>query len=498
MDALGHDLVHHDAKAASCTEVGRKAYDTCSRCSYSTYEEIAALGHDYNSVVTAPTCTEGGYTTHTCSRCNDSYTDSETTAAGHNWGEWKQSKAPTCTEKGAEVRTCTSCKESQTRDVDALGHDLVHHDAKAASCTDAGWKAYDTCSRCSYTTYEEIAALGHDYNSVVTAPTCTEGGYTTHTCSRCNDSYKDIETKATGHDWGEWTVTAHATEKEEGVETRTCSRCDEKQTRTIPKLNHTHQLTKMEAKAATCTADGNTAYWTCSGCEKFFSDAKGTKEITKDSWVVKAVGHNWSAWSETTPATEQKEGVEARTCSRCDQKETRAVPKLSHTHSLTKTDARDATCTANGNKAYWTCSGCGSFFSDAEGKTEIARNSWVVKAVGHTPGKAVRENEVAATCVAAGSYDEVVCCSSCGEELSRETKSLKQLDHIPAATVIENEIPATETASGSYDEVVYCSVCGEELSRKSVEIPMLTDEPVIIFLANGGEGEMEKPDRDRR
>ena len=155
--------------------------------------------HSYTSVVTAPTCTEKGYTTHTCT-CGESYVDSYTDALGHSYGAWKQTKAPTCTEKGAEVRTCTRCSASETRDINALGHDIKHHAAKAATCTEKGWAAYDTCSRCNYSTYKEIAATGHHHNAVVTAPTCTAKGYTTHTCA-CGDSYKDSYTNALGHNY---------------------------------------------------------------------------------------------------------------------------------------------------------------------------------------------------------------------------------------------------------------------------------------------------------
>ncbi|MGM9595314.1 MAG: leucine-rich repeat protein, partial [Oscillospiraceae bacterium] len=118
--------------------------------------------HSYTSIVTAPTCTEKGYTTHTCA-CGDSYVDSYTDALGHSYGTWKQTKAPTCTAKGTEARTCTRCNASETRGVNALGHDLKHHAAKAATCTEKGWAAYDTCSRCNYTTYKEIPSLGHSY-----------------------------------------------------------------------------------------------------------------------------------------------------------------------------------------------------------------------------------------------------------------------------------------------------------------------------------------------
>ena len=112
--ALGHDLVHHEAKSATCTEIGWNAYDTCSRCDYTTYSEIASLGHD-----------------------------------------------------------------------------LVHHEAKAATCTEIGWNAYDTCSRCDYTTYAEIASLGHNYEN-----TGVHDGYYVYVCSRCQDSYSE-ETEGT-------------------------------------------------------------------------------------------------------------------------------------------------------------------------------------------------------------------------------------------------------------------------------------------------------------
>ena len=205
VDSLDHDRIHHAAKSATCTEMGWEAYDTCSRCDYTTYKEIPATGHHHNAVVTAPTCTAKGYTTHTCA-CGDSYVDTYTDALGHSYGTWKQTKAPTCTAKGTVVRTCTRCNATETMDVEALGHDLKHHAAKAATCTEKGWEAYDTCNRCDYTTYKEIPATGHHHNAVVTAPTCTAKGYTTHTCA-CGDSYVDSYTAALGHSYKNGTCT---------------------------------------------------------------------------------------------------------------------------------------------------------------------------------------------------------------------------------------------------------------------------------------------------
>ena len=129
-DPNNHDMMHHDAKAPTCTEIGWDAYETCQRegCTYTTKVELPALKHK-----------------------------------------------------------------------------LVHHDAKAPTCTEAGWDEYDTCSRCDYTTKVEIPALEHDYTEKVVKPTCEKVGYTLHTCKKCQDSYKDQQTKKLLHWYGEWT-----------------------------------------------------------------------------------------------------------------------------------------------------------------------------------------------------------------------------------------------------------------------------------------------------
>ena len=164
-----HNLIPHAGKAATCTEKGWKAYNTCSRCDYSTYEELPALGHDpIPHTGKAATCTEPGWDAYdTCSRCNYS----------------TYVELP----------------------IDPDNHDLVHHEAQAPTCTEIGWDAYDTCSRCDYTTKVEIPAPGHDYTEKVVKPTCEKVGYTLHTCKKCNDSYKDHQTKTLLHWYGEWT-----------------------------------------------------------------------------------------------------------------------------------------------------------------------------------------------------------------------------------------------------------------------------------------------------
>ena len=176
-DPNNHDLVHHDAKAPTCTEIGWDEYDACQRegCTYTTKVEIPALKHKL---------------------------------VHHD------AKAPTCTEIGwEEYDTCSRCDYTTKVELLALKHDLVHHDAKAPTCTEIGWNEYDACQRegCDYTTKVEIPAPGHDYTEKVVKPTCEKGGYTLHTCKKCNDSYKDHQTKTLLHWYGEWTSNGDGT-----------------------------------------------------------------------------------------------------------------------------------------------------------------------------------------------------------------------------------------------------------------------------------------------
>ena len=185
-DPNNHDLVHHDAKAPTCTEIGWNEYDACQRegCDYTTKVEIPALKHKLvHHDAQAPTCTETG------------------------WEEYD---------------TCSRCDYTTKVELPALKHKLVHHDAKAPTCTEIGWNEYDACQRegCDYTTKVEIPAPGHDYTEKVVKPTCGKGGYTLHTCKKCNDSYKDHQTKTLLHWYGEWTSNG------DGTHSATCKRKD--------------------------------------------------------------------------------------------------------------------------------------------------------------------------------------------------------------------------------------------------------------------------------
>lgn len=114
-------------------------------------------------------------------------------------------KAPTCTEIGWNAyETCSRCDHTTYAELPALNHALVQHAAQAATCTEKGWNAYETCSRCDYTTYAELPILGHDYQAVTVDPTCEADGYTIFTCSRCKDSYTADPTDQLGHQFGAW------------------------------------------------------------------------------------------------------------------------------------------------------------------------------------------------------------------------------------------------------------------------------------------------------
>ena len=183
---------------------------------------------------------------------------------------------------------------------------------------------------------------------------------------------------------------------------------------------HTHELTLVPAVPATCTAAGNSAYYTCSGCDKIFSDSEGTTETTLQDVTIAATGH-----------------------------------------TVVNDPAVAATCTETGLTAGSHCSVCNTVLVAQE----------TVPATGHTPAEAVVENNVAATCTTAGSYDSVVYCSVCNAEISRETVNVPATGHTPATAVEENRVEATCGVAGHYDSVVYCSECDAEISRETIVIP---------------------------
>ena len=239
-------------KKATCLEKGKTTYTaTFTNAAFTkqtkTVENIAALGHAYKAVVTAPTCTEEGYTTHTCSRCGNSYKDTYVDAKGHT-AVTDQAVAATCTQAGkTEGRHCSVCKtvlEAQ-KDIPAKGHTETIVKGKAATCTEKGLTDGKKCSVCGTVleAQKDIPAKGHTAGTAVKEnekdATCTSAGsYEEVTyCSVCKAEMSRTKTAipAAGHSWSDkWTVSEEAKYGINGEEYKACQVCGEKQTREIP------------------------------------------------------------------------------------------------------------------------------------------------------------------------------------------------------------------------------------------------------------------------
>ena len=343
-DSNNHALEQHAAKAPTCTEIGWDAYDTCSRCDYTTYAELPALKHALEQYAAqAPTCTEIGWDAYeACSRC-DYTTRKELPALNHDLVR-HVAQAPTCTEKGWAYDTCSrsGCNYTTRKELSALNHDLEQHAAKAPTCTEIGWNAYEACSRCDYTTRKELPALKHDLVYYKAKdPTCTEPGCDAYeTCSRC-DYTTYVERPALKHDLRQRVIKA-PTCTQMGWAYETCSRCDYFATPLLPALNH--DLEQHAAKAPTCTEIGWDAYEACSRCD-YTTYAE-----------LPALNHDLEQHAAKAPTCTEIGWNAYETCSRCDYTTYAELPALNH--DLVNHDAKAPTCTEIGWDAYKTCSRC--------------------------------------------------------------------------------------------------------------------------------------------
>ena len=510
LNALGHELIQHEAKAATCLESGWDAYDTCSRCSYTTFEKIDALGHDLvHKGAQAATCLEIGWNAYdACTRC--SYTTYvEIGKLGHELIH-HDAKDATCLEIGWNAYdTCTRCSYTTYVEIAELGHELIHHDAKAATCLGIGWNAYDTCSRCSYTTFEKIDALGHDIvHEEAKAATCAEIGWNAYDhCSRC-DYTTYVENARLGHDFtssiwqkdetNHWKKcsrceatdqTAEHTRSEEitvaatctaaGLKTYTCTVCFETKTEVIPANGH--NLTMHEAKAATCLEPGYNSYEDCANCDyttyvaiaafghDFTSDVWKTdvnghwKKCTRCAEVASHAEHTWNDGEVTIAPTCTAEGRKSFVCTVCLVRKTETMSALGH--NLIHYDGKEATCTEGGLKPYDACTRCSYTTYVAIDKLghDFSGDVWQKDGDSHWK-KCLRCDEteqasehtwseeitLAATCTAAGlkTYTCTVCF---------ETKT----EVIPANghTITKHEAKAATCLEGGYNAYETCADC---------------------------------------
>lgn len=306
-----------------CTTAGEKTY-ACS-CGATKTEEVKATDHSYEAAVTAPTCTEGGYTTYTCSKCNDTYTGDVTDATNHP-NKTTTTVDATCTTEGSTTVTCDDCHETLSTTV--------------------------------------IPTTDHSYNAVVTAPTCKDEGYTTYTCA-CGESYTSDRTPATGaHAGGTATcqklaecdscgtpygeLGTHSYDAEGFDATCNVPGCDHVRT-----CAHDGDKVVIPGTDATCTTPGYTAGEKCAICG----------EVTVARQETGLADHTWGDWTVTTAPNCTTAGEERRDCEKCDAYETRRVEKLGHKYESVVTAP---TCTSQGYTTH-TCKneGCGNSYVDS-------------------------------------------------------------------------------------------------------------------------------------
>ena len=384
---------------------------------------------------TPATCTEAAVYYKSCT-CGENGTETFTSgsAPGHDYTQkfedaaHLKTAASNCTEHNIYWFDCSRCDSNAKNDLEATDKyftsattgshsfteeiaDEAHYVAGTGTDCQSVKKYYYDCAYCDQigtATWDSTTYGPHSYAAVWSSD--ADGHW--HECSLCHGK-KDEAAHTPG---------AAATE----TTPQKCTECDYIIT---PALGHTHHMTPVAAKPATCTEDGNKAYYVCSGCSKWFEDATGNVEITDHSSVVLGhLGHDWADATCTAPKTCSRCGATEgnalghdfavswssdasghwHACSRCDAKDGEAThtpdreaatetdpikctecdyiitAALGHTHSLTKVEAKAPTCTEDGNIEYYTCSGCSKLFADATGNVEITADKTVDKATGHT------------------------------------------------------------------------------------------------------------------
>ena len=498
---LGHTEVIDEAVEPTCTETGLTEGKHCSVCSavLVAQETVAALGHtEAVDAAVAATCTNTGLTEGKhCSVCNEVLVAQNVVdALGHSLDVGIVTADPSCTAEGEMLYSCTACNYTETGVVAALGHDMIHDDAQLPTCTEDGMSAGSHCSRCDYTEdlqvlpatgHTEVVdaavaatctktgltegkhcsvcnevlvaqtvvdALGHSYNAVVTAPECTEKGYTTYTCSACGDSYVSDYVNALGHTTAVDAFVAPTCTKTGLTEGAHCSVCSAVLTAqyVIPATGHTEVVDA--AVAPTCTKTGLTEGKHCSVCN----------EVLTAQETVEALGHT-EVIDVAVAATCTKTGLtEGKHCSVCNEVLTaqESVAALGHTEVVDA--AVPPTCTENGLTEGKHCSVC----------NEVLIAQTPVTSVGHT---IVIDEAVEPTCDTVG-YTKGAHCGTCGTVLIPQVE-VAALGH---DNVYYEEEPAFCDQDGLTEGYI-CTVCGKSTSGREL-IPALGHNIVYIDAKN--------------
>ncbi len=383
IEAIGHEK----GADATCTTA-----QTCIHCDYVFVE---AFNHDYDTTVTDPTCTTGGYTTYICLNCGDEYTDNAVDALDHVWLEstndgWVRITDPTEETSGLERRECSVCGEIEERVVPPLEHE--HHyevfQVIVPTCTTQGYSLFECrCGDIRKDSYTDI--LPHAYNTEVTPPTCTEQGFTTYTCPDCahveiKDYVDPTDHDASGPDATckspEYCVTCgveinaklshtigngwrvvnkkEPTCLEDGWEGHVyCDICElaPVDIEVLPALNH--NIVEHDAQESTCTEIGWDAYETCTRCDY------NTKEEQP------ALGHNEVVLEAVAPTCTEVGLTEGLSCDRCQTVLTaqQEIPAPGHDYEDVYTPP---SFDEDGYTTY-TCSVCGDTYIETDSGTTL-------------------------------------------------------------------------------------------------------------------------------
>ena len=483
-NALGHAWdTGTVTTAATCTTAGVKTYKCQNTgCAETKTEEIAALGHkwDDGTVTKAPTCTEDGVKTFTC--LNDgSHTYTEPVpATGHAWDAGVVTKEPTYEEDGERTYTCQNDKTHVHKEViPALGYTFTET-VVPPTCTEDGYTLH-TCNENPAKTYQDtpVAALGHQYKEVTTPATCGASGSVDNVCERCNDKQHVKDLPATGeHQWDEGVVTKEPTATETGIKTFTCKVCQAAKTEDIVKV-HTHDYTRLGeiVKASSCETEGERwMYCSYEGCNERVLmpvpaigyhdwDTEHTECLKKATCTEKGTmlmhckrdashtmtydyggtGHIWDEGVITTPPTYEEYGEKTLHCKNCDATKTEKVLPTKYTFTVTVVLP---TCTEDG----YTMHKCNQDDS-------LSYKDNIVHSTGHHAAKRVIEP----TCKEEGRTE--IYCKVCGDVSSTFDFTPKK-DHTWDNGVVTTEPTAEKEGVKTYT----CTVCNE---TKTETIPRL-------------------------